>query len=121
MTAARSGIPVGAFENWMLDRGGLLSSRLALAGPQRDLATADAVNDLRVGLNVAELQRVRRALDGPAAPAWRGSWGRWGSISTACARRGFTAGLAPAAVRSGAVCIGAERADGPDRRVALDL
>ncbi|MGR0186620.1 FUSC family protein [Azospirillum aestuarii] len=68
MTAARSGIPVGSFENRMLDRVGLLSSRLALAGPQQDLAAADAVNDLRVGLNVAELQRARRALGGPAAP-----------------------------------------------------
>ncbi|KAA0682359.1 FUSC family protein [Roseomonas genomospecies 6] len=68
MTAARSGIPVGSFESRMLDRVGLLSSRLALAGPQQDLAAADAVNDLRVGLNVAELQRARRALGGPAAP-----------------------------------------------------
>ncbi|WP_448203824.1 FUSC family protein [Azospirillum sp. sgz302134] len=69
LTAARSGIPVGSFENRMLDRVGLLSSRLALAGAQqRDLAAADAVNDLRIGLNVAELQRARRAIGGAAAP-----------------------------------------------------
>jgi len=68
MTAARSGIPVGSFENRMLDRVGLLSSRLALARGQQDLAAADAVNDLRIGLNIAELQRARRAIGGPAAP-----------------------------------------------------
>lgn len=68
MTAARSGIPVGSFENRMLDRVGLLSSRLALARGQQELAAADAVNDLRIGLNIAELQRARRAIGGPAAP-----------------------------------------------------
>nr|WP_209768752.1 FUSC family protein [Azospirillum rugosum] len=69
MTAARGGTPAGSFENRMLDRVGLLSSRLALAGSQqRDLSAADAVNDLRIGLNIAELQRARRALGAPAAP-----------------------------------------------------
>ncbi|CAO3417539.1 FUSC family protein [Azospirillum doebereinerae] len=63
---ARSAPPFGSFENRMLDRVGLLSTRLAQAGPQDDVAVADAVNDLRVGLNVADLQRVRPMLGGTA-------------------------------------------------------
>lgn len=39
----------------MLDRIGLLTPRLAMAGPQRDLAAVDALSDLRVGLNMTQL------------------------------------------------------------------
>jgi uncharacterized membrane protein YccC len=39
----------------MLDRIGLLTPRLALAGPQEDLAAVDALGDLRVGLNMTQL------------------------------------------------------------------
>lgn len=65
LVTARSAPPLGSFESRMLDRVGLLSSRLAQAGPEDELhAVADAVNDLRVGLNVADLQRVRPLLGG---------------------------------------------------------
>jgi uncharacterized membrane protein YccC len=43
----------------MLDRIGLLTPRLAMAGPQRDLAAVDALNDLRVGLNMTQLLAAR--------------------------------------------------------------
>jgi uncharacterized membrane protein YccC len=39
----------------MLDRIGLLTPRLAMAGPQEDLAAVDALGDLRVGLNMTLL------------------------------------------------------------------
>lgn len=63
--AARTRAPEpGRFENRMLDRIGLLSPRLALCGPLGDLAAIDAVNDLRIGLNIADIQRARPLLDG---------------------------------------------------------
>ncbi|MGE8656495.1 MAG: FUSC family protein [Achromobacter sp.] len=72
----------------MLDRIGLLQPRLALAKRPDDLVAADALKDLRVGRDIAELQRARRHLpmaDASIAPvldslaqffrarsAWRG-------------------------------------------------
>ncbi|MGQ9367503.1 FUSC family protein [Azospirillum sp. ST 5-10] len=67
LAAGRGIEPAAGFQSRMLDRVGLLSTRLALAGPHEDLAAADAVNDLRTGLNIAELQRAQRALDRPSA------------------------------------------------------
>jgi uncharacterized membrane protein YccC len=46
----------------LLDRIGLLVPRLASAGTGNDLAAADALADLRVGLNMVELQRDREVL-----------------------------------------------------------
>lgn len=43
----------------MLDRVGLLTPRLALAGVHADLQATDALIDLQVGLNMAQLQRVQ--------------------------------------------------------------
>ncbi|MBO9357527.1 FUSC family protein [Bordetella petrii] len=51
----------------MLDRIGLLQPRLALAKRADDHLAADALKDLRVGNDIAELQRARRLL--PAAEA----------------------------------------------------
>src|SRR5690606_40647904 len=51
----------------MLDRIGLLQPRLALAKRADDQLAADALKDLRVGNDIAELQRARRLL--PAADA----------------------------------------------------
>jgi uncharacterized membrane protein YccC len=42
----------------MLDRIGLLTPRLALAGPHEDLAAVDALSDLRVGLNMTQLLEI---------------------------------------------------------------
>ncbi|BAI74596.1 efflux transporter permease subunit (plasmid) [Azospirillum sp. B510] len=50
------------FESRMLDRVGLLSARLAQAGGSVDVDAIDAVRDLRVGLNLVELQRARPVL-----------------------------------------------------------
>ncbi|WP_376961723.1 FUSC family protein [Azospirillum sp. A26] len=50
------------FESRMLDRVGLLSARLAQAGGSVDVDAIDAVRDLRVGLNIVELQRARPVL-----------------------------------------------------------
>jgi len=46
----------------LLDRMGLLVPRLAAVGPGNDLAAADALLDLRVGIAMVELQRDREAL-----------------------------------------------------------
>ncbi|MFP5513726.1 MAG: FUSC family protein [Alphaproteobacteria bacterium] len=56
------------FESRMLDRVGLLSARLAQAGGSVDVDAIDAVRDLRVGLNVVELQRIRPVLGATAGP-----------------------------------------------------
>jgi uncharacterized membrane protein YccC len=64
---ARSAAPDrAAWTSLMLDRLGLLVPRLALAGGSEDPATVDALNDLRVGLNLVDLQLARPAV-GPSA------------------------------------------------------
>jgi uncharacterized membrane protein YccC len=50
------------FSARMVDRVGLLTPRLALAGSQQDLQAADALRDLRIGLNMTLLQGVRKQL-----------------------------------------------------------
>jgi uncharacterized membrane protein YccC len=50
------------FSARMVDRVGLLTPRLALAGSQQDLQAADALRDLRIGLNMTLLQGVRSQL-----------------------------------------------------------
>jgi uncharacterized membrane protein YccC len=50
----------------MLDRVGLLVPRLLIAEPRGDLAAANPMRDLRVGLNIIDLQVARRVV-GPTA------------------------------------------------------
>jgi uncharacterized membrane protein YccC len=50
------------FSARMVDRVGLLTPRLALAGSQQDLQAVDALRDLRIGLNMTLLQGVRSQL-----------------------------------------------------------
>ncbi|WP_114394859.1 FUSC family protein [Oleisolibacter albus] len=50
----------------MLDRLALLVPRLGTVAPGADLAAVDALSDLRVGLNLADLRRRRRYLGGAA-------------------------------------------------------
>ena len=54
----------GAVSARMLDRIGLLTPRLAMAGPGQDAQAVGALTDLRVGLNVAQLRSLQRALAG---------------------------------------------------------
>ncbi|WP_459614420.1 FUSC family protein [Bordetella sp. 2513F-2] len=56
-----------AYASRMLDRIGLLQSRLSITRRRDDLLAADALQDLRVGKDVAELQSARRQL--PVADA----------------------------------------------------
>lgn len=53
---------VPEFSARMVDRIALLTPRLALAGPQEDLQAADALVDLRIGLNMTALLAVREEL-----------------------------------------------------------
>jgi uncharacterized membrane protein YccC len=55
------------FSARMVDRVGLLTPRLALAGTHPDLQAVDALRDLRVGLNMTLLQDVRERIDGASA------------------------------------------------------
>jgi uncharacterized membrane protein YccC len=50
------------FSARMVDRVGLLTPRLAMASPAQDLQAADALRDLRIGLNMTLLQGVRSQL-----------------------------------------------------------
>jgi uncharacterized membrane protein YccC len=61
---------VPEFSARMVDRIALLTPRLALAGPQQDLQAADALRDLRIGLNMAQLQSVRGKLGPSEASLW---------------------------------------------------
>ena len=61
---------VPAFSARMVDRIALLTPRLALAGPQDDLQAADALTDLRIGLNMTQLLAVRGELGRSQAALW---------------------------------------------------
>jgi uncharacterized membrane protein YccC len=54
---------LGAVSARMLDRIALLTPRLAMAGPREDLSAVDALADLRVGLNMAQLRSLQPGLD----------------------------------------------------------
>lgn len=56
------------FSARMVDRVGLLTPRLALAGAHQDLAASDALRDLRIGLNMTLLQSLRARLGRGQAP-----------------------------------------------------
>jgi uncharacterized membrane protein YccC len=53
----------------MLDRVGLIAPRMAALPPDDAEWTAELVTEVRVGINLVELRRVRRHLSGPAAVA----------------------------------------------------
>lgn len=54
---------LGTVSARMLDRIALLTPRLAMAGPGQDLGAVDALADLRVGLNMAQLRNMQRGLE----------------------------------------------------------
>jgi len=65
-----SGPSVPEFSARMVDRIGLLTPRLALAGAQQDLQAFDALRDLRIGLNMTLLNDMRhRTQDGDVLAA----------------------------------------------------
>jgi uncharacterized membrane protein YccC len=53
----------------LLDRLGLLVPRLAAVGAGNDLAAVDALKDLRIGLNMVDMQQDREALTPPVRAA----------------------------------------------------
>nr|WP_267874644.1 MULTISPECIES: FUSC family protein [unclassified Massilia] len=61
---------VAAFSARMVDRIALLTPRLAQAGAQQDLQAADALVDLRIGLNMTQLLAVRGELGRSQAALW---------------------------------------------------
>jgi uncharacterized membrane protein YccC len=61
---------VPEFSARMVDRIGLLTPRLAMAGTHQDLKAADALIDLRVGLNMAQLLESRAVLGPAQAALW---------------------------------------------------
>ncbi|MDP4006760.1 FUSC family protein [Methylobacterium sp. NEAU K] len=63
---AQSGLELAAL---MLDRVGLIASRLAALPPDDAEWTADLLAEVRVGINVVELRRDRRRLSAPARAA----------------------------------------------------
>jgi uncharacterized membrane protein YccC len=61
---------VPEFSARMVDRIGLLTPRLAMAGTHQDLKAADALIDLRIGLNMAQLLEARAELGPAQAALW---------------------------------------------------
>jgi uncharacterized membrane protein YccC len=61
---------VPEFSARMVDRIGLLTPRLAMAGTRQDLKAADALVDLRIGLNMAQLLESRAELGPAQASLW---------------------------------------------------
>jgi uncharacterized membrane protein YccC len=62
VAASPSGVDRDAFTIAMLDRAGLLMPRLAVAAPDSGVTAAEALQDLRIGLNLDSLQKARPAL-----------------------------------------------------------
>jgi len=62
LARARTAPHRGAWTSAMLDRLGLLTPRLASARPDAELETADALMDLRVGLNLIDFKATRKGL-----------------------------------------------------------
>ncbi|HEY1413118.1 MAG TPA: FUSC family protein, partial [Rhodopila sp.] len=58
-----------ALAGLLLDRIGLLVPRLAAVGAGNDLAAVDALTDLRIGINMVDLQRDRDAMSLPVRAA----------------------------------------------------
>jgi hypothetical protein len=52
----------------MVDRIGLLTPRLAMAGPQQDLHAVDALGEVRVGLNMVQLLPLEATLENARVP-----------------------------------------------------
>ena len=52
----------------MLDRIALLTPRLAMDGPQQDMSAVNALGDLRIGLNMAQLRNMQPALERDGVP-----------------------------------------------------
>jgi uncharacterized membrane protein YccC len=61
---------VTEFSARMVDRIALLTPRLQLAGAQQGLQAADALTDLRIGLNMTQLAEVRADLGPGQAALW---------------------------------------------------
>ncbi|XYJ10413.1 FUSC family protein [Telluria sp. B2] len=61
---------VPEFSARMVDRIALLTPRLAMAGAQQDLQAADALVDLRIGLNMSQLLAARHELGRSQAALW---------------------------------------------------
>jgi uncharacterized membrane protein YccC len=61
---------VTEFSARMVDRIALLTPRLQLAGAQQGLQAADALTDLRIGLNMTQLAEVRTDLGPGQAALW---------------------------------------------------
>ena len=83
----------------LLDRLGLLVPRLAAVGAGNELAAVDALTDLRIGVNMVDLQRDRDALP----PAVRVAVDKvlFGTASALC-RAGGAGTCAPAVARAAA-------------------
>jgi len=54
----------------MLDRVGLVNARIALAGPEETVDAYDALADMRVGLNIIDLEAVAAQADHSRTPAF---------------------------------------------------
>lgn len=70
MGAGKQVPSVPAFSARMVDRIALLTPRLAMAGPEHGLGAADALVDLRIGLNMTQLLAARHALGRSQAALW---------------------------------------------------
>jgi uncharacterized membrane protein YccC len=70
MGDGRQAPSVPEFSARMVDRIALLTPRLAMAGAQQDLQAADALVDLRIGLNMTQLLAARHELGRSQAALW---------------------------------------------------
>lgn len=69
--AARRGADRATLAGRMLDRLGLVAPRLASAAPGADVAAADLLTELRIGLNIVDLREERANLPPVVRPAIR--------------------------------------------------
>jgi uncharacterized membrane protein YccC len=113
-----------AFAGLMLDRLGLVVPRLASTEQGADLAAVDALADLRIGLNVVDLQRDKDALPAPAQHAVAQALDGVAAHYRARAGRGVAVTPGPAlcaAIDAAIAAVTASPATGQRRIVLLEL
>ncbi len=88
----REQVDADAWIATMLDRVGLVSARLALAEPEETLDAYDALADMRVGLNIIDMETVAASGGGPRDPMFDPTLDR---VAATFERRVARAGVTP--------------------------
>jgi uncharacterized membrane protein YccC len=120
LAALAAGSQISTREGWssrMLDRLSQLLPRLAKADPAEGLQLSDALNDLRLGVDVVELQETAKALSAAPVPEIRSFLGGFAEYFRGQKRGGPRAPASALLTQLDAVIARVLRADSPGVRM----